>query len=87
MAKNKYAVAIVLVDETGNERFTLRNETFSRKADALAAFRAAKETVKAIYKAKVGFWGKTQDGGKVVQYRLRSPYSPYKIAYVHLAVL
>lgn len=83
-----YTVAIVLVDETGaNERFTLNRETFSTKREALAAFRRACETVKAIYKARKGFWGNTQDGGKVMQLHLRSPYSPYNIAYVHLVVM
>ena len=83
-----YMVAIVLVDETGaNERFTLHREEFSNKRDALAALRRACETVKAIYKARRGFWGNTEDGGKVIQFHLRSPYSPYNIAYVHLVVL
>lgn len=85
---SKYAVAVVLVDNTGqNERFTIRHETFSRKAEALTAFRQACESVKNIYRAKVGYWGKTQEGGRVVEYRLRSPYSPYTTAYVHLVVL
>jgi len=83
-----YMVAIVLVDEKGeNERFTLNRETFSTKREALAAFRKACETVKAIYKARRGFWMNTEDGGKVMQFYLRSPYSPYNIAYVHLVVM
>lgn len=84
---SRYAVTIVLVDESENERFTLTNETFSRKADALAAFRRACQSVKNIYRARVGFWGKTDNGGRVTEFRLRSPYSPYRKAYVHLVVL